>query len=62
MSKPKIMKVSYGEEMPEQTALLFYRILEKLIISSLPNDPQRVGLFLQDSLLEFTNEINEEET
>lgn len=61
MSKPKIMKVTYGEEMPAKSALLFYRILEKVILDSLPSDPHCMGLFLQDSLIEFTHEINEEE-
>jgi len=60
MTKPKIMKISYSETMPKESAQLFYRLLEKMIINSLPNDPYLIGLFLQKSLDEFSITDNEE--
>ena len=49
MSKPRIIRITYGEEMPEKSAQLFSRILEKVIINHLPDDPELKGIFLQDS-------------
>lgn len=56
MTKPKIMTINYSEEMPQESAILFYRLIERMIIESLPNDPHLTGLFLQDSLKEFSNQ------
>lgn len=56
MSKPKIMTINYSEEMPRESAILFYRLIERMIIESLPDDPHLTGLFLQDSLDEFANQ------
>ena len=49
MSKPRIIKITYGEEMPEKSAQLFSRILEKVIINHLSDEPKLKGIFLQDS-------------
>ena len=52
MGKPRITKINYSEEMPRESAILFSRVIERMIIQSLPNDPHLIGLFLQDSLKE----------
>ena len=56
MTKPKIINIQYSEEMPRESAILFYRIIERMMIESLPDDPHLAGLFLQDSLAEFSNQ------
>ncbi|MBT2644762.1 hypothetical protein J7I80_21315 [Bacillus sp. ISL-41] len=53
MSKPKIMSITYSEELPEESAIILYRVIEKLVIDSLPTEPSMIGLFLKDSLDEF---------
>lgn len=53
MSKPKITSITYSEELPKESAILLYRLIEKLVIDSLPIDPLVTGLFLSDSLKEF---------
>ncbi|WP_079513663.1 recombinase family protein [Rossellomorea marisflavi] len=56
MSKPKIIKVSYSDEnLPNESAILLYRLLEKMIVESLPSDPFLIGLFLNGSLEEFNH-------
>lgn len=59
MTKPKVIQIHYGEEMPRESAILFYRLIERLIIQSLPNDPHLTGLFLQDSLEELSSQKEE---
>jgi len=59
MPKPRVIKINYGEEMPRESAILFYRLIERLIIQSLPNNPYLTGLFLQDSLEEFSSQKEE---
>lgn len=49
------MRINYQEEMPKESAIMFYRVLEKMIIDELPQDPKLIGLFLEDSLVEFKN-------
>lgn len=61
MSKPRIIKITYGEEMPEKSAQLFSRILEKVIIEHLPNDPKLIGIFLKDSPEKILKQIEENE-
>lgn len=56
MAKPKIINIHYSEEIPRESAILFYRLIERMIIESLPDDPHLIGLFLQDSLEEFSNQ------
>ena len=56
MVKPKIINIHYSEEMPRESAILFYRIIERMIIESLPDDPHLTGLFLQNSLEEFSDQ------
>lgn len=53
MSKPKIMSITYSEELPKESAIILYRVIEKLVIDSLPVEPSMIGLFLKDSLNEF---------
>ncbi|PZX07408.1 hypothetical protein C7437_101521 [Psychrobacillus insolitus] len=53
MTKPKIISITYSEEIPEESAIMLYRTIEKLIIESLPSDPHLIGLFLTGSLDEF---------
>ncbi|WP_427108765.1 hypothetical protein [Lysinibacillus xylanilyticus] len=53
MSKPKITSITYSEELPKESAIILYRLIEKLVIDSLPLDPSIIGLFLRDSLKEF---------
>lgn len=53
MSKPKITSITYSEELPKESAVILYRLIEKLVIDSLPLDPPLTGLFLRDSLNEF---------
>ena len=53
MSKPKVMSVVYSEDLPEESAKLLYRLVEKLIIKSLPTNPQLEGLFISDTMNEF---------
>ncbi|HJV16433.1 MAG TPA: hypothetical protein VJ546_03460 [Bacillales bacterium] len=53
MSKPKITSITYSEELPKESAVILYRLIEKLVIESLPLEPHMIGLFLQDSLDEF---------
>jgi len=53
MSKPKITSITYSEELPEESAVILYRLIEKLVIDSLPLDPHMIGLFLQDSMDEL---------
>ena len=62
MSKPKIAKVSYSDEaLPSDSAILLYRLLEKMIVESLPSDPFLIGLFLNGSLEEFNHLENKED-
>ena len=62
MSKPKIIKVSYSDEnLPNESAILLYRLLEKMIVESLPSDPFLLGLFLNGSLEEFNHLLNKED-
>ena len=53
MPKPKITSITYSEELPKESAIILYRLIEKLVIDSLPLDPLITGLFLRDSLKEF---------
>lgn len=53
MSKSKITSITYSEELPKESAIILYRLIEKLVIDSLPLDPTLTGLFLRDSLNEF---------
>lgn len=53
MSKPKITSITYSDELPKESAVILYRLIEKLVIDSLPLDPSMIGLFLRDSLKEF---------
>gem|GEM_PF-5212743 len=53
MSKPKITSITYSEELPKESAIMLYRLIEKLVIDSLPIDPLVTGLILRDSLKEF---------
>ncbi|WP_249879344.1 hypothetical protein [Niallia circulans] len=53
MTKPKVMSITYSEEMPEESSIILYRLIEKLILESLPTDPHLIGLFLKGSLDEF---------
>ena len=53
MTKPKVMRITYSEEMPEESAIILYRLIEKLVIESLPSDPHLIGLFLNGSLNEL---------
>ena len=53
MSKPKITSITYSEELPKESAIMLYRLIEKLVIDSLPIDSLVTGLFLKDSLKEF---------
>ena len=53
MSKPKITSITYSEELPKESAVILYRLIERLVIDSLPLDPPMIGLFLRDSLDEF---------
>ena len=53
LSKPKITSITYSEELPKESAIMLYRLIEKLVIDSLPIDPLVTGLFLKDSLKEF---------
>ncbi|MEC2076103.1 hypothetical protein [Metabacillus fastidiosus] len=62
MSKPKIMKITYNKEIAEESAIVLYRILEKMILDFLPSDPKLIGLFLQDSLNEFKEPDHKEDT
>ncbi|WP_193224646.1 hypothetical protein [Bacillus sp. B1-b2] len=55
MHKPKITSITYSEELPKESAVILYRLLEKLVIDSLPVDPPLISLFLKDSLDEFKN-------
>lgn len=50
MPKPKIVSITYSEEMSEEAAMVFYRLIEKLVVESLPSDPHLIGLFLKESL------------
>lgn len=59
MSKPKITSITYSEEIPKESAIILYRLIEKMVISSLPLDPQMIGLFLHDSLDMFNSEWEE---
>lgn len=56
MSKPKITSITYSEELPEESAILLYRLIEKMVINALPQDPKLIGLFLEDSLDEFNKD------
>lgn len=47
------MNVTYSNEMPEESAILLYRLIEKLILDSLPSDPNMIGLFLEGTMDEF---------
>ncbi len=53
LSKPKITSITYSEELPKESAIMLYRLIEKLVIDSLPIDPLVTGLILRDSLKEF---------
>lgn len=53
MTKPRIMNVTYSDEMPEESTVLLFRLIEKLILESLPSDPHMIGLFLEGSMDEF---------
>jgi hypothetical protein len=53
LTKPKVVNITYSEEITEESAILFYRLIEKLILESLPRDPNMVGHFLRGSLDEF---------
>lgn len=59
MSKPKITSITYSEELPKESAIILYRLIEKLVIDSLPLDPTLTGLFLRDSLNEFDKKWEE---
>lgn len=56
MSKLKITSITYSEELPEESAIILYRLIERLAITSLPLDPKMIGLFLQNSLDEFNKD------
>lgn len=53
MSKPKITSITYSEELPDESVFFLYRLIEKAVINTLPNDPKLIGLFLQNSQNEF---------
>lgn len=55
LTKPKLMSITYSEEMPEESAIILYRLIEKLILESLPLDPHMIGLFVEESMDEFKN-------
>ncbi|WP_193224414.1 hypothetical protein [Bacillus sp. B1-b2] len=55
MTKPKVMSINYSEEIPEDSAIVLYRLIEKLILESLPLDPHMIGLFVEESMNEFKN-------
>lgn len=46
MREPQIINIHYSEEMPRESTILIYRIIEIMIIESLPYDPHLIGLFL----------------
>lgn len=56
MSKPRVAKVTYGEEMPKESALLFYSLIENLLLKSLPEDSMLKGMCLNSSFREFSVE------
>lgn len=58
MKKPRIVKVTYEQEMPEESALLFYKLIETFLLRSLPDDPTLKGLYLKSSFEEFTDYAN----
>ncbi|WP_040206376.1 hypothetical protein [Neobacillus jeddahensis] len=58
MTKPKVMSITYSEEMPEESAIILYRLIEKLILESLPLDPHIIGLFIEESMDEFYLKTN----
>ncbi|MCM3669813.1 hypothetical protein M3181_12470 [Mesobacillus maritimus] len=59
MNKPRIVKISYGNKMPEESTILFYRIIENLMLKSLPDEYQLKGMYLKNSLDEFSNYTND---
>ncbi|PAQ14738.1 hypothetical protein CD798_09860 [Bacillaceae bacterium SAOS 7] len=55
MENLKILKVEINDEMPLESAIIFYRFLEKILLDNLPDTPVCKGLFLSQSLAEFNN-------
>jgi hypothetical protein len=53
------VKVSYGNKMPEESTILFYRIIENLMLKSLPDEYRLKGMYMKNSLDEFSNYTND---
>jgi hypothetical protein len=54
----KIFNVEINDEIPHESAIIFYHLLEKILLDTLPDYPLCKGFFLSETFKEFKEPLD----